>query len=92
MSTYEEVELLDMDLDEAQEVYTYPCPCGDKFFITIDDLLDNEDKAKCPSCSLILKVQYDPEELEKRLLDETSLLHPNEPSEEGKVEEQIHHA
>ena len=67
MSAYENVDLLDMELDEEQELYTYPCPCGDRFFITLDDLLDNEDKAKCPSCSLILKVQYDPDELEAQI-------------------------
>jgi len=66
MSAYEEVDLLDMELDEGEEVYTYPCPCGDKFFITVEDLFDNEDKARCPSCSLILKVKFDPDELEAR--------------------------
>jgi diphthamide biosynthesis protein 3 len=68
MSTsYDEVDLLDMDLDQEEEVFRYPCPCGDKFFITIEDLLDNEDKATCPSCSLILKIEYDSDKLEKRL-------------------------
>ena len=27
-------------------VYTYPCPCGDKFSISIDELADGEEIAK----------------------------------------------
>ena len=42
-------------------------PCGDKFFITLDDLLSGEDIARCPSCSLLLRViAADLEDLEKR--------------------------
>lgn len=73
-ATYEEVDLLDMELDQEQEVFRYPCPCGDKFFITIEELFENEDKATCPSCSLILKVEYDAEKLERRI----EFLQPNE--------------
>lgn len=65
---YEEVDLLlDMRYEEDNEVFKYPCPCGDKFFITVEDLLDNENKASCPSCSLILKVKFDVAELEAKL-------------------------
>lgn len=63
-SAYEEVDLLDMTMEVEEEMFTFPCPCGDVFFIPIDDLLDNEDKAKCLSCSLILQVNYQPEELD----------------------------
>ena len=42
-------------------MYTSPCPCGDLFAISVDDLLDGEDLADCPSCSLLLRVTYDPE-------------------------------
>ena len=31
---YDEVEIEDMDYDEESETYYYPCPCGDRFFIT----------------------------------------------------------
>ena len=69
-----------MEFDEEEEIYTYPCPCGDKFEISIvtlttmglqhiyskqlqqDDLRDGEDVARCPSCSLIIRVIYDPDE------------------------------
>jgi diphthamide biosynthesis protein 3 len=61
---YDEVEIEDFDYDESTEEYTYPCPCGDKFRISKNDLLDGEDIARCASCSLLLKVIYDPDDLE----------------------------
>jgi diphthamide biosynthesis protein 3 len=39
---YEEVEIEDMTYDEETLTYYYPCPCGDKFSITLEDLLDEE--------------------------------------------------
>ncbi|KAL4230465.1 Diphthamide biosynthesis protein 3 [Mactra antiquata] len=60
MSVYhDEIEIEDMEYDEETETYYYPCPCGDKFEITKDDLKSGEDVAKCPSCSLMIKVIYD---------------------------------
>jgi diphthamide biosynthesis protein 3 len=83
-SFYDEVEIEDMVFDEAKSAYFYPCPCGDKFVITLvtslfffsictyvainpyltslsqDDLMDGEEVARCPSCSLIIRVIYDP--------------------------------
>jgi diphthamide biosynthesis protein 3 len=35
MSIYEEVELEDLDFDPIKQLYTYPCPCGDKFRIKV---------------------------------------------------------
>ena len=57
---YDEVELGDMEYIEDEETWLYPCPCGDKFFITLDELLDGEDIATCPSCSLVIRVLYEP--------------------------------
>ena len=34
-SIYEEIEIEDMDYDEDLKTYFYPCPCGDKFRITV---------------------------------------------------------
>lgn len=34
VAVYDEVEIEDMEYDESQETYFYPCPCGDRFFIT----------------------------------------------------------
>ena len=63
MSVYEEVEIEDMTFDEEDLIYTYPCPCGDKFQITLYDLHDGEDIAKCPSCTLRIRVIYEEEDL-----------------------------
>jgi diphthamide biosynthesis protein 3 len=63
MSVYEEVEIEDMTYDEADYSYTYPCPCGDMFRITLEELYDGEDIAKCPSCTLRIRVIYEEEDL-----------------------------
>lgn len=63
MSIYDEIEIEDMDYDPKEQVYTYPCPCGDKFRITLEELWDGEDIAKCPSCTLRIMVIYDEEDL-----------------------------
>lgn len=35
MSIYhDEIEIEDFDYDEENDVYYYPCPCGDRFEIT----------------------------------------------------------
>ncbi|KAJ7235072.1 CSL zinc finger-domain-containing protein [Mycena haematopus] len=57
---YDEVEIEDMAWDETKGVYHYPCPCGDRFEITRRQLADCEDIATCPSCSLIIRVIFDP--------------------------------
>ncbi len=56
---HDEVEIEDFEYDEETETYHYPCPCGDRFEITKEDLQNGEDVATCPSCSLIIKVIYD---------------------------------
>lgn len=56
---HDEVEIEDFQYDEDSEAYFYPCPCGDNFCITKEDLENGEDVATCPSCSLIIKVIYD---------------------------------
>lgn len=57
---YDEVELDDMSYDEAKDVFHFPCPCGDRFEISMAQLRDAEDIARCPSCSLIIRVIFDP--------------------------------
>jgi len=32
---HDEVEIEDMEYDEDTQTYHYPCPCGDKFEITL---------------------------------------------------------
>jgi hypothetical protein len=74
MSIYEEVEIEDMLYDKDDFSYTYPCPCGDNFRITLEDLWDGEDIATCPSCTLRISVIYEEENLPE--------LPPEEESEE----------
>ena len=38
MSIYDEVEIEDLDFDPQTGIFTYPCPCGDKFQITLVNL------------------------------------------------------
>lgn len=59
ISVYDEVEIEDMTFDEALQIYHYPCPCGDKFEISLADLRDKEDIAVCPSCSLMIRVIFE---------------------------------
>ena len=63
MSIYEEVEIEDMIFNEKDYSYTYQCPCGDIFRITLEELHDGEDIAKCPSCTLRIMVIYDSDDL-----------------------------
>ncbi|GLD99502.1 hypothetical protein PINS_up008228 [Pythium insidiosum] len=70
MSVYDEVEIEDMDFNAEEQVYYYPCPCGDKFFITLAELYDGEDIATCPSCSLTLRVIFDEDALPELIDDD----------------------
>lgn len=62
---YDEIEIEDMTYDPVLEIYHYPCPCGDRFEISIADLRDSEDIAVCPSCSLMIKVIFEVDDLPK---------------------------
>lgn len=63
MSIYhDEVEIEDFEYDEEDDIYYYPCPCGDRFQISKDELKAGVDVATCPSCSLVVKVIYDQEQ------------------------------
>lgn len=57
---YDEIEIEDMVWDAEKGVYHYPCPCGDRFEISRVQLANYEEIATCPSCSLIIRVIYDP--------------------------------
>ncbi|KAJ5972372.1 uncharacterized protein N7479_002290 [Penicillium vulpinum] len=65
LNIYDEIEIEDMTFDPAIQIYTYPCPCGDRFEIAIDDLRDGEEIAVCPSCSLMIRVIFDMADLPK---------------------------
>jgi len=71
-------QIEDMDFDEENLLFHSPCPCGDRFEISLvssnlvlyylpvtncpeqAQLQEGEDIARCPSCSLIIRVIYDP--------------------------------
>ncbi|KAA0204020.1 hypothetical protein HAZT_HAZT000850 [Hyalella azteca] len=59
---HDEIEIEDFDFDEVTETYHYPCPCGDRFEITKEELSMGEEVATCPSCSLVIKVIYNKED------------------------------
>ncbi|TKA37777.1 hypothetical protein B0A54_09779 [Friedmanniomyces endolithicus] len=61
---YDEIEIEDMTYDAKLQLYHYPCPCGDRFEITLDDLREGEtDIGICPSCSLQIRIIYEIEDL-----------------------------
>ena len=60
--SYDDVEIEDMEWNEELQAFTYPCPCGDLFQITKDDLRLGEEIARCPSCSLYITVVYNQED------------------------------
>ncbi|RDI78109.1 hypothetical protein Vi05172_g11860 [Venturia inaequalis] len=63
MSYYDEIEIEDMTFDSTLQIYHYPCPCGDRFEISIGDMRDGEDVGVCPSCSLMIRVVFDVDDL-----------------------------
>lgn len=65
LDIYDEIEIEDMTFDKTLQIYHYPCPCGDRFEINIVDLRDGEDIAVCPSCSLMIRVIFDLDDLPK---------------------------
>ncbi|KAG4185317.1 hypothetical protein ERO13_A09G221800v2 [Gossypium hirsutum] len=60
--SYDDVEIEDMQWNEELQAYTYPCPCGDLFQITKEELKIGEEIACCPSCSLYITVIYNAED------------------------------
>lgn len=62
---YDEIEIEDMTYDSTLQIYHYPCPCGDRFEIGIAELRDGEEIAVCPSCSLMIRVVFEVDDLPK---------------------------
>lgn len=65
MTVYDEIEIEDMEWEEANKSFWYDCPCGDKFRITLQDLKQGQDIAECPSCTLQIKIIFEREDLEE---------------------------
>ena len=66
---YDEIEIDDMDFEADENTFYYPCPCGDKFRITLMQLKEGVTIATCPSCSLQIKIISDEDFLEDFLLE-----------------------
>ena len=64
---YDEIEIDDLDFEEDDQTFYYPCPCGDKFRITVAQLRGGELIATCPSCSLQIKIIFDEDYLDEFL-------------------------
>ncbi|KAI1381193.1 zf-CSL-domain-containing protein [Hypoxylon crocopeplum] len=74
IAVYDEVEIEDMTFDQTLQIYHYPCPCGDRFEIALADLQDEAtDIAVCPSCSLMIRVIFDIDDLPKPDSDPSAL-------------------
>ncbi|WRT66513.1 diphthamide biosynthesis protein 3 [Kwoniella shivajii] len=56
---YDELEIEDFAWDPIARVFHYPCPCGDRFEISKDQLREGEEIAICPSCSLIVRLDWE---------------------------------
>lgn len=56
LSYYDQVDIADFAYNEDLKLFTYPCPCGDLFEISLADLENGETIARCNSCSLLLYV------------------------------------
>lgn len=91
MSFYDEIEIEDMTYHEATTLYTYPCPCGDQFEISLDDLRDGEEVAVCPSCSLQIRVIFEAVRLRQKIpnMKEVLILGCRKISPKTKMEQRL---
>lgn len=56
---YDEIDLEEMQYDKESNLFTYPCPCGDRFEVSLDDLINGVTEiATCPNCGLEIQVLY----------------------------------
>ena len=75
--SYDDVEIEDMEWSEELQAFTYPCPCGDLFQITKEDLRLGEEIARCPSCSLYITVIYNQEDFADPKPDDKKNVQPS---------------
>ena len=62
---YDTIEIEDMTFDKRTKSLYYPCPCGDRFVLTLKQIMEDYSIGECPSCSLKIKVVYDKAYLER---------------------------
>jgi len=63
LSYYDKIDIVEFTYVKDLEMFTFPCPCGDVFTITLDDLRAGETIARCNSCSLLVQVIYSQDDL-----------------------------
>ena len=56
-----------MELEEG--ILYYPCPCGDRFQISVEQLYKGEKIGICPSCSLKIEVIFEREDLNDTIVE-----------------------
>ena len=64
MNVYDEIEIDDLDWEDDVATFFYNCPCGDRFVITLNQLLAGEDVAECPSCTLKIRIIFQKDDLQ----------------------------
>jgi diphthamide biosynthesis protein 3 len=64
-TVYDQIEIEDFTYDPDTQLFTYPCPCGDRFQISIYDMQEGENIAVCPSCSLMCEIIFDELDLQQ---------------------------
>ncbi|KAF2689644.1 zf-CSL-domain-containing protein [Lentithecium fluviatile CBS 122367] len=72
LNLYDEIEIEDCFYDSTLQIYHHPCPCGDRFEIPLADMRDGEDIARCPSCSLMIRIIFDASDLPPEPKDSAS--------------------
>lgn len=58
------VSISEMEFEDSDSTFYYPCPCGDLFELALNDLLNGLRIATCPSCSLKIGVTLTQQQLE----------------------------
>jgi diphthamide biosynthesis protein 4 len=59
---YEEVDLDDMLYSVTHSQFSYPCRCGDQYYLSEEELEKGYDIIGCSSCSLAISIKYHKEE------------------------------
>lgn len=55
MSAYDEIEIEDMEWSESAQAFTYSCPCGDLFQITVVRMADSTSWCSCAGSSKLTR-------------------------------------
>ena len=62
---HEFIDLDDMLYNANNQLFTYPCRCGDRYYLTEAELEQGYNIVCCETCSLAIKIMYNHEEEEE---------------------------